>query len=81
MVQDSLLTMSQLCEALSPHLGGATIHPDRIRRRVKMGLKFHTERGTGRRLFRLSEVLAFWTMPDAVEAVTTDIEPPTGYAF
>lgn len=56
---EALLSITQLAERLSQVLG-VKVHPDRIRRRIKMGLPKVTDRCTGYARFRLSDVLAWW---------------------
>jgi len=56
---EPLLSTPQLAIALSK-VFGEKVHPDRIRRRVKMGMKPHIDACTGHPRYRLSEVLAWW---------------------
>lgn len=63
MAAEPLLSTACLCVALSEAFGGVPVHPDRIRRRLKMGLPHEVDRGNGRKLFRLSEVLEWWVTP------------------
>jgi hypothetical protein len=60
---EPLLNMNQLREAMQPILGGRPVSRESIYRRINKGLPTHRDRFTGRPLFRLSEVAAWWTVP------------------
>jgi len=59
---EPMLNMKGLCDGLSIWLGRKVIR-DCVYRRIQMGMPHHIDRGSGRKLYVLSEVQAWWTRP------------------
>jgi hypothetical protein len=57
------LNLTGLTEVLRVRFKKDSLHTDTIRRRLRLGLPYHVDRASGRKLYLASEVIAWWVKP------------------